>query len=291
MTVRTAIACLALVALLFAMHGLHGGLKSLYDTYPTEFRSYYVPSSAYMKVASLGQRNFLADLVFIWSIQFFDMYGPLVRDTYLFHTYDVITDLDPRFAEAYVFGNLFLSLDRRWDLVYALSDKGLAADPNAWIPAWDAGSYAFFYARDYAAAKRYFAIAHERNPSAMPVQKMMANALKYAGDYDLALEYWKGILRENEDSSAPHAQYFVIAATRNIHDLTIKVDLRTLQAAVGRYRAERGNYPPNLDSLAKTGYLSGIPADPAGKPYLYDSRTGQVTCQSAFKFKGKFAQW
>lgn len=291
MTVRRAIACLALVALLFAMHGLHGEMKSLCDTYPTEFRSYYVPSSAYMKVASLGQRNFLADLVFIWSIQFFDRYGPEVRDSYLFHTYDVITDLDPLFGEAYVFGNLFLSLDKRWDLIYSLSDKGLAADPRAWIPAWDAGSYAFFYAKDYAAARRYFTIAYERNPSARPVQQMMANAAKYAGDYDLALEYWKGILRENEDSADPNAQYFVIAATRNIHDLTIKIDLRRLQSGLARYRAERGNFPPNLDALVKKGYLSGIPDDPAGKPYLYESRTGQVTCQSPFKFKGKFAQW
>lgn len=291
MRTRQVIAYLVLVALLTSVYSLHGGLKSLYDTYPTEFRSYYIPSSAYMKVASLGQRNFLADLVFIWAIQFFDRYGLEVRDTYLFHTFDVTTDLDPLFAEAYVFGNLFLSLDKRWDLIYALSDKALAADPKSWIPAWDAGTYAFFHAKDYPAARRYFSIAFERNPSAKVVQRMMANAVKYAGDYDLALEYWKDIQRENEGLSDPQASYLIVAAKRNIYDLTIKIHLRDLKGALERYRVQRGNFPPNLDALVKTGYLRSVPLDPTGKPYLYDAKNGQVACQSPFKFKGRFAQW
>ena len=102
---------------------LHQDLAALNHTYPTEFRSYYIPSSAYLKVASLGQRNFWADLIFIWSIQYFDRYVESVRDTYLFHTYDVITDLDPRFHEAYVFGNLFLSLDGRLTHLQALGQR------------------------------------------------------------------------------------------------------------------------------------------------------------------------
>ena len=85
--------------------------------------------------------------------------------------------------------------------------------------------------------------------------------------------------------------YFTIAAERNIHDLTIKIHLRRLHGALERYRAERGSLPPNLDALVKTGYLSEVPLDPAGKTYLYDSKAGRVACQSPFKFKGKFAQW
>ena len=291
MRLRTITGILALLALLFCAYTLHGGLAALYDTYPTEFRSYYIPSSGFLKVASFGQENFWADLIFIWSIQFFDRYGDQVRDTYLFHTYDVITDLDPLFTEAYVFGNLFLSLDHRWDLIYKLTDKSLSSDQKMWLPAWDAGTYAFFQAHDYPSAQKYFSIAYARNPKGTIVQRMLANALKYAGQYEEALGYWSDILKENEGKDDSWSHFLVFTARHNIFDLTIKIDLRDLKAAVDRYQKEKGALPKSLDALVKAGLLASLPLDPEGKPYVYNSKTGEVSCESPFKFKGKFGQW
>jgi len=289
--IRTIIGLLAIVALLCSAYSLHEGLVSLCATYPTEFRSYYIPSSGFLKVASLGQENFWADLVFIWSIQFFDRYADEVRDTYLFHTYDVITDLDPLFTEAYVFGNLFLSLDRRWDLIYELTDKSLEADPKIWMPAWDASTYAFFQAHDYQSAKKYIDCAYERAPDSRLIERMRADVYKYAGDYEKALQSWQDILNENEAKEDSWSHFLVFTARHNIFDLTIKVDLRNLTAALDRYRKAKGSLPRNLEALVKAGYLSSLPADPEGKPYIYKSNTGEVACQSPFKFKGRYGQW
>ena len=288
---RTLAGVLLLALLLSGSVSLHQELVALNQTYPTEFRSYYIPSSAYLKVASLGQRNFWADLVFIWSIQYFDRYGQSVRDTYLFHTYDVITDLDPWFYEAYIFGNLFLSLDRRFDLIYQLTDKGLELNPKNWLLAWDAGTYAFFQQKDYTQALKYFRIAAARNPSDDRLKDLVANAYKYRGDYEDSLRYWQDLKADHENDGTEQGRFFVFAAERNISDLTTKIAMRALKGAVETYRKDRGALPPNLEALVRSGILKALPLDPEGKPYLYDHGTGEVTCQTPLKFRGKWAQW
>jgi tetratricopeptide (TPR) repeat protein len=288
---RTLAGVLLLALLLTGSVSLHRDLVALNQTYPTEFRSYYIPSSAYLKVASLGQRNFWADLVFIWSIQYFDRYGESVRDTYLFHTYDVITDLDPRFHEAYVFGNLFLSLDRRFDLIYTLTDKGLALNPKNWLLAWDAGTYAFFQQKDYTQALKYFRIAAERNPSDPRLKDLVANAYKYRGDYEDSLRYWQELRADHERDETEQGRFLVFAADRNIFDLTTKIRLRSIKSAVEAYRRSHGSLPLNLEMLVRQGFLKTLPSDPDGKPFLYNRATGEVSSQTPFKFRGKYAQW
>lgn len=288
---RTLAGVLLLALLLAGSVSLHQDLVALNHTYPTEFRSYYIPSSEYLKVVSLGQRNFWADLVFIWSIQYFDRYGDSVRDTYLFHTYQVITDLDPRFHEAYVFGNLFLSLDGRFDLIYELTDKGLGLNPRNWLLAWDAGTYAFFQQKNYTQALKYFRIAAERNPSDPRLKDLVANAYKYRGDYEDSLRYWRELKADHEKDETEQGRFLVFAADRNIFDLTTKIDLRSIKAAVEAYRSGRGSLPLNLEILVRQGFLKTLPSDPDGKPYLYDPTTGEVTSQTPLKFRGKFAQW
>ena len=288
---RNLLGVLALVALLGAARPLHERLVSLHETYPSEFRAYYVPSSGYLKMLSMGQRNFWADLVFIWDVQYFDRYAASVRDEYLFHTFDVITDLDPHFDEAYIFGNLFLSLDNSWDLLYKLSDKGLRENPDDWVLAWDAGTYAFFQAKNYPKAHAYFSFAHDKNPSNALIQDMVANSLKYQGHYEKSLAFWQKIAGQFEQDDSTRGRYFYFAAKRNIFDLTIKIDLKALETAVDRYRAERGALPASLEDLVTAGLLARLPADPEGKAYAYDPKTGAVTCLTPFRFRGKFAKW
>jgi len=288
---RTAIGVLIVVLLLATIVPAHQDLVTYTDGYSNEFRAYYIPSSAYLKVVSLGQENFCSDLIFIWAVQFFDQYGAKVRDTYLYHTFDVITDLDPKFNEAYIFGNLFLSLDKRWDLLYELSDKGLAANGTNWMIAWDAGTYAFFQAKDYDRALRFFSIAYERNPKQPMLKDLLANAYKYRGDYETSLLYWRNILAENEESGTSQARFFKMAAERNIFDLTIKIDLRRLGKAIDAYRKRHGVWPLTLGALRTDGEIASIPVDPTGKPYSYNARNGRVSCTTPFKFKGKFAKW
>ncbi len=288
---KTLAGLLIIVLLMAAVVPLHQGMAAIYQTYPTEFRSYYIPSSGYMKLVSLGQEDFWADLIFIWSVQYVDRYGSSVRDEYLYHTYDVITDLDPRFYEAYIFGDLFLSLDKRWDLVYKLADKGLAKNPKNWLIAWDAGTYAFFQAKNYPMALKFFNTALERNPDNPMLKDLVANAYKYRGDYRVSLRYWKNIKRIHGGKNKEQDRFLVMAADRNIWDLTIKIDLRELQNAISAYKRAKGEFPERLDDLVTSGFVDRLPRDPAGHAYAYDPQTGRVWSVTPYKFKGKFSEW
>jgi tetratricopeptide (TPR) repeat protein len=291
MRLQTALALLLLAALLVTAGSLHSNLADIRAGYPDEFRSYYVPSSQYMKVASLGQRNLWADLIFVWAVQYFDRYGDEVRGTYLYRTFDTLTDLDPRFYEAYIFGCLFLSLDQRWDSLFRLADKGIAFNSDNWLLPWEAGTYAFFQARDYDQASRYFQIAHDRNPQEILIKDMLANSLKYRGDYERSLEFWTKIRAQFEGVDTPRGRFFRLAADRNIFDLRVKMDLKRLGTAVDAYSNVRGTRPQRLSDLVQAGLLPGVPMDPYGEPYLYDPATGEVTCSRPFNFRGAYGQW
>src|SRR6267143_989568 len=54
----------------------------------------YLPAGKYMKVMALGFDGLLADLIYLWSIQYYGNYDIQDRYDYLEHIYDeVITEL------------------------------------------------------------------------------------------------------------------------------------------------------------------------------------------------------
>lgn len=50
----------------------------------------------------------------------------------------------------------------------------------------------------------------------------------------------------------------------------------TAEHSIGAYYAEKGAYPPSLDTLVREGYLTEIPRKPDGTPYGYDPGTGAL---------------
>jgi hypothetical protein len=65
------------------------------------------------------------------------------------------------------------------------------------------------------------------------------------------------------------------------------VALEDLAERVEGYRGERGTFPARLQDLVRAGLLPSLPADPEGRPYLYDPHTGRVTCQSRRLLQGR----
>lgn len=45
-------------------------------------------------------------------------------------------------------------------------------------------------------------------------------------------------------------------------EAVLKEDLFRMRDAIDQYRADKGNYPPGLDSLVTEGYLRRVPEDP-----------------------------
>ncbi len=111
------------------------------------------PSGALIGQASCGFSNLVADLLWLRAIQY---YGKHKQEDMIFdqtgHVFDVLTDLDPLFVEAYRFGALVLvgEADARQE-GYALLRKGIRNNPTDGSLYFDLGFH-HFLAEEYGAA-------------------------------------------------------------------------------------------------------------------------------------------
>ena len=105
----------------------------------------YVPSGKYLKFATFGNPSLLADLVYLWAIQYFSTYTVVDRYENLDHIFSIIAELDPHYLDPYEVGAVIANYEAE-DLELALKilDKGLEKNPDQWIFPYEAGQYARF---------------------------------------------------------------------------------------------------------------------------------------------------
>ena len=250
---------------------------------PPLLHSLYFPSGKYLRFASLGYHDLLADGLYIWSIQY---YSEIRQDRwrYLARLYDVITDLDPEFVAGYSTGALILALEAE-DRPAALKllDRGIARIPSTYALAWEAG----FYARDmgdYKRASEYFRVASQR-PDAMPiVEHWYRFTLDRAGNRLDALRMWQ------EAYQTARNPYERGVAERYIHDLRLDLVLDLVREAITQFRARERRNPVALEELVKMGDLGALPLDPDGEKLLYDRQTGEVKSSSSHLLKFRLKQ-
>jgi tetratricopeptide (TPR) repeat protein len=246
---------------------------------PAGYQVLYLPSGRYLKVASLGFPELLADVVYIWSIQYYGNYDSQDRFRYLEHVYgNVISELDPRYVDPYLVGSMIMSMEAKdYEMALRLLDKGIAANPDEWILAFEAGFVSFNSLGDHARAARYFqrALAIPGAPSV--IRRLHAEMYNKMGDKRTSLAHWREVY---EQAANDHVRD---VAWRHVHDLTIEVDLEHLRAAVNGWRERQGTNPPDLRALQRAGLVGGEPVDPDGRPYTYDPASGEVSSTSGFR--------
>jgi len=232
----------------------------------------YLPSGRYLKMMSLGFDPILADVLYLWSIQYYSNYRIEDRYRYLEHIYnDIITELDPHYLDAYLTGALIMSAEaRRPHSALALLDKGIARNPAAWILAFDAGFLCYNDLKDYVLAASYFEKAMQA-PDVHPlVQRFHAEMYNRAGDRRASLREWSVIYETASDA------YVRTVAWNHVHDLRVQVDLLGLESAIVAFRSRAGRPPRRLDELVRAGLLRSLPLDPEGRPYDYAPAAGRV---------------
>src|SRR6266850_1069987 len=260
-----ALACL--LAAIF-VQGRIEGLKPGATAHPL----LYLPSGKYLKVAALGFDGLLADLLYLWSIQFYGSYDIKDRYLYLERIYgQVITELDPHYLDPYLVGALIMNVEARQPgMALRLLDKGMASNPEAWILPFEAGFLCYNDLHDFPRAAAYFDKAL-RVPGVHPlVRRLRAEMLNRAGDKKTSLREWAEIHATATDD------YVRTVAWNHIHDLKVEVDLADLRNAVGKFRETAGRAPRRLEELASGALLAPLPRDPEDNPYLYDPATGEV---------------
>jgi tetratricopeptide (TPR) repeat protein len=231
----------------------------------------YLPQASYLKPLSFGYASLVSDFVYIWSIQYYGdpTFHPRVQ--FLPQTYQLITDLDPHYLDAYETGALFLFYEgQNPRAALVLLDKGLANNPTEWVLPVDAGFYCVMSLHNYALSAQYFEKA-VRIPDAPDFAKRMLAGVEFRkGDKRAALEMWTEVYEHADSATSKQTAY------QHVHDLKILIDLEEMKKAIDAFQRDEGHYPLNLNQLASSRLIAEVPQDPEGNSYEYDVKTGKV---------------
>ena len=164
--------------------------------HPLEELSYY-PSGRKLALATLGHSESFADLAWLRAVQYYGEHRRTdMRFTRLYHVFDILTALSPRFIPAYVFGSFALAQEGLdFGHAEALMLKGLEANPTSGRLAFELG---FLYyvkpgGRDLPRAAEYFEQA-ARCPDGPPSSRRFAAYVRQnAGDLAVARALWREV--------------------------------------------------------------------------------------------------
>src|SRR5262249_13101622 len=155
----------------------------------------YLPSGRYLKAVTFGYSGVAADLLYIWSIQYYSNYQIQDRYDYLDQIYRrVIAELDPHFVDPYLVGSMIMSMEAgRDDLALPLLEDGMTKNPGEWILPFQAGFLCYQKLHDYGRARDYFERTLKIPGAPAPVKRLYAEMYNRLGDKRASLRYWSEI--------------------------------------------------------------------------------------------------
>jgi len=223
------------------------------------------------RTAASPLESLAADLVYLWSIQYYST--PTIDDrfNYLDHVFSIISELDPRFTDPYEVGALIAVAEaHNTDLAFKILDMGFAKCPDQWLFPFDAGHIALMTLKNYDLAMKYFKACMEIPGSPVFVRRLYANALYKKGDIQTSWETWLEIYKTAPDEPTKKT------ASNHLYEVKAAIDSGVIAEAVKKYKERFGRLPETLGELIATRLLAKLPRDLDGQDYLYDAKTGSV---------------
>jgi hypothetical protein len=152
----------------------------------------YYPSGVAVQKAALGHESTAADLAWLRAVQYYGEHKRSDRKfTMMGHIFEIITDLDPRFVNAYIFGGLVTAEDGgEVARGVALMEKGVKNNPDSWQMAFETGFVQYICARNHEAAARHFRKAASLPGAPESAIRFAAFVSARAGDPRASLYLW-----------------------------------------------------------------------------------------------------
>lgn len=239
-----------------------------------------LPPGKTLRILSFGFQNLVADMLFIWSIQFYSTYYLSNRYDYLEHIYETITDLTPEYTEPYIVGSWIMGLEAKdYKMAMRLLEKGSKNNKDEYIFDYEAGYYAFDNLKDYELAEKLFRRAAQK-PDAPPVIKRSWAHLVYMRDnLEFAWKLWMDIYKNAKEIVERDASF------NHLYQIKYEMDKRFLEAKIAQYKQRHKRFPQELEDLKRTGLLKEIPRDFKGNDYIYNPATGKLRAKKVFRWK------
>jgi hypothetical protein len=264
---------LALILVLCGLAASFSGLELRMRTMPRRkvpgAGILYIPSGKYLKYATFGFSTLIADVVYLWAIQYYGNEEIADRYDSLLHIFGIISELDPRYVDAYEVGALIAAGDMQ-DLGLALKifDLGFAKNPSQWIFPFEAGHYARS-AKDFPTARAYFKKAMDIPGAPAIAKRLYADTSFKAMDLKASWETWLEVYNTATDEQIKKI------ASNHLYQVKAAADIGALKAAAAKFKAASGRFPSGPDEILRAGLLPSIPKDYDGADYLYDPATGE----------------
>ncbi len=232
----------------------------------------YLPSPEMLEILSIGNPNLVADILYLWSIQYYSQFQPNERFLYLETVYNLITDLDPRFFDAYRIGALIMQIQTGGDeselqaAVRRLFDKGVENLPESWelgeAAAWD--MYMRF--KDRRAALHYAEIAAQVPDAPARIKRMVGvwRDSESAWTVDDSIAYWRKAYDEAVDERDSQV------CQSKLYDAVVTKDREHLEPLLHAYAQRHGRCAADWQELVRAGLLPQAPLDLVGNPYSID---------------------
>ncbi len=231
----------------------------------------YLPEGPYLRALALGHEETLADILYVWAIQYYSSYEDRTRYDYLDKVFrGAITELDPLYTEPYLVGGMIMSVEaRRIELALSLYDKGLENMPDNWDLAYWAGWDAYF-ANDYVAAREYWMRGARMDGAPPWFWRLAAKMLERSGDIESALGEYRRLAETTTDEKTARL------ARKWLERARTEIAMETLDKALARYRARHGECPDRLDELVRGGWLDSLPTKEDGSGFFYERDSCRV---------------
>lgn len=231
----------------------------------------YIPSGQYLKFATFGNSSLLADLIYVWAIQYYSDYTIPDMYEYLDHIFSIINELDPSYLDPYDIGAVIAAYEAQdLDLALKILDRGLEKNPEQWLFPYMAAHYAQMIKKDHKLAQEYYKKAMNIEEVPPIVERLYANAIFKSMDYKRALQAWLEIYKTAKDERIKKI------ASNHLYNITATIDIQKINEAIEKFKESYGRNPMELSQLVRAGFLDSLPKDLDGKEYIYDSRTGEV---------------
>lgn len=231
----------------------------------------YIPSGQYLKFATFGNSSLLADLIYVWAIQYYSDYTIPDMYEYLDHIFSIINELDPSYLDPYDIGAVIAAYEAEdLDLALKILDRGLEKNPEQWLFPYMAAHYAQMIKKDHKLAQEYYKKAMNIEEVPPIVERLYANAIFKSMDYKRALQTWLEIYKTATDERIKKI------ASNHLYNITATIDIQKINEAIEKFKESYGRNPMELSQLVRAGFLDSLPKDLDGKEYIYDSRTGEV---------------
>lgn len=231
----------------------------------------YLPKGKYLKYGSFGYSSFLADLIYVWAIQYYSDYTIPDSYDYLYSIFSIIAELDPLYFDPIDMGAFIAAYEaQNPDLAVKILDMGLEKNPKEWFFPYQAAHYIQFLQKDQERAQEYYKKTMSIEGYPPIVRRLYADSIFKAQDYQKALEEWVQIYNTAEDERIKKV------ASNHLYNIKATMDIEKLQDAIAKYKEKYGRFPADLSRLVSAGFLDSIPKDMDDKEYLYDSQKGEV---------------